>query len=346
MFAEAYMVKEYLEKTKQGFIEKKIDLTAKENNLHLHIKENIEIIKLLEESTDPNFEAFSPRQGNNFNKQKINELNKEQKVLIEELNEVRKNLYNVGVEIDEIDSVIKVAREKLVTDKDIDEAETSPSYKMTILQTQESERQRIARELHDTTVQCLTSLVHKSELCQKLIDIDPIRCKLELISMSKILRNVIEDTRTLIYDLRPMSFDDIGFDITVERFLDKLKSLSTVQYNFKVEGEPFEIKPVIGLTLLRVIQEACSNSIKHGKASHIHVTLNYVNKNIIELIISDDGTGFDVSSLPESIREDNSGFGLSMMKERIYLLSGDMKIVSSQGNGCIITVEVPHNKED
>lgn len=340
------MVKEYLEKTKQGFIEKKIDLTAKENELHLHMKENIEIIKLLEESTDPNFEAFSPRQGNNFNKQKIKELNQEQKILTEKLNEVRRNLYDVGVEIDEIDSVIKVAREKMVSDKCIVETETIPSYKMTILQTQESERQRIARDLHDTTVQCLTSLVHKSELCQKLIDIDPIRCKLELISMSKILRDVIEDTRKLIYDLRPMSFDDIGFNITVERFLDKLKSLSTVQYNFKVEGESFDIEPVVGLTLLRVIQEACSNSIKHGKASHIHLILSYVNNNMIELIISDDGIGFDVTSLPETIREDNSGFGLSMMKERVYLLSGDMKIVSSQGNGCTITVKVPHNKED
>ena len=339
------MVKEYLEKTRQKFVDKKAELTEKEKELHLHIRENIEFIRMLEEESDPNYESFTPRKVNSYNQNKIVELKGEQKILTVQLNEVRKELYDLNVDIYEIDSVIKVESEKIANENTIKDNDANPKYKITILQTQESERQRIARDLHDTTVQSLTSLVHKSELCKKLVDIDPLRCKLELSSMSKILRDVIEDTRKMIYNLRPMSFDDIGFDITVERFLDKMRAYSNVKYDFKVDGEPFDINPVVGITLLRVIEEACSNSISHGNASHICVTLKYV-QDQLELIIEDDGCGFDMETIPETTRNDNSGFGLSMMKERIYLMSGELKIISSVGNGCKIIVRVFDCKEN
>lgn len=345
MFDEVVMVKEYLEKTRQKFVDKKAELTEKEKELHLHIRENIEFIRMLEEESDPNYESFTPRKVNSYNQNKIVELKGEQKILTEQLNEVRKELYDLNVDIYEIDSIIKVESEKIANENTIKDNDANPKYKITILQTQESERQRIARDLHDTTVQSLTSLVHKSELCKKLVDIDPLRCKLELSSMSKILRDVIEDTRKMIYNLRPMSFDDIGFDITVERFLDKMRAYSNVKYDFKVDGEPFDINPVVGITLLRVIEEACSNSISHGNASHICVTLKYV-QDQLELIIEDDGCGFDMETIPETTRNDNSGFGLSMMKERIYLMSGELKIISSVGNGCKIIVRVFDCKEN
>lgn len=86
----------------------------------------------------------------------------------------------------------------------------------------------------------------------------------------------------------------------------------------------------MSLTLLRVIQEACSNSIKHGHAKEINVSLKYEPKSLT-LTIKDDGDGFDTSAIPEFTRDDNSGFGLSMMKERIYLLSGKISISSRPG---------------
>ena len=342
------MVKEYLEKTRQKLVDQKKELKAKEKELHLQARENIEFIRMLEDEIDPNYEAFTPRKVNAYNENKIEELKQEQKVLTDQLNEVRQKIYDTGLDIGEIDSVIKVEEEKNASEnvlKDNDSNnEANPNYKITILQTQESERQRIARDLHDTTVQSLTSLVHKSELCKKLVDIDPLRCKLELSSMSKILKGIIEDTRKMIYDLRPMSFDDIGFDITVERFLDKLRSCSNVQYDFQVTGEPFDVTPVVGITLLRVIQEACSNSVSHGEASHISVLLHY-KENELELSVEDNGKGFDLDSIPETTRSDNSGFGISMMKERIYLMSGELQINSSIGNGCKIVVKVFDCKE-
>lgn len=339
------MVREYLEKTRQRFVERKLELAKIENDYHMQLKENIEMIKLLEDSTDPNFESFSPRRKNNYNKEKVLELREQQKHLKESISEVNAEIKAITAEIEEVDEVIKSEQSNSSRYNVSPTMKRDPKYKRAILSTQEKERQRIARDLHDTTVQCLTSLIHKSELCMKLIDIDPIRCKLELSSTSKVLREVIDDTRKMIYDLRPMSFDDIGFNITVERFLDKLKSMSTVNYNLHISGEEMDIDSTIEITLLRVIQEACSNSVKHGKAENVDVIIQY-RPDMIEVIITDDGIGFDVDSSPETVRENNSGFGLSMMKERVYLLSGEIAIISSEGNGCCTKVSIPIYKED
>ena len=219
-------------------------------------------------------------------------------------------------------------------------------YHTSLLETQENERQRISRELHDSTVQNLTAMVHMAELCSKLVDMDPIRCKLELSKMIKNLREIIDDTRKMIYNLRPMSFDDIGLDITIERTLDKLEATGTKKIHFVVEGTPYQLKPIIGITLLRIIQEACSNAICHANPTLIHVLLRY-EQGAITVIVEDDGTGFDVHILDERPRDDNSGFGMSMMKERVYLLSGSIQIDSKIGVGTKIVVKVPiSNKEE
>ena len=81
--------------------------------------------------------------------------------------------------------------------------------------------------------------------------------------------------RGLIYDLRPMSFDDIGFDVTVERSLDKFKRFNNINCVYKVEGKPYPIDNVVQITLLRVIQEACNNAIKHASASNLIVSMKY-----------------------------------------------------------------------
>ena len=344
------MVCSYLEKLQEEYLEEKISIDKSMANLQVQLKENIEFIKLLEENTDASYESFSPREMNSKNKQQIQDLKEKQKEIIIEIDEVKEKQSDIMQKVDELNSVLKVARSSA---SKLEEIETSEKeeldndvYRITLLETQEKERQRISRELHDSTVQNLTSLVHKTELCSKLIDMDPIRCKLELTMMSRTLRDIINDTRQMIYNLRPMSFDDIGLEITIERALDKLKTDKSCNITFNVEGESYTIKPVIGITLLRIIQEACNNAIKYADATIISVKLFYEEESII-VLVEDDGKGFDVENLDVSSRNDNSGFGLSMMKERVYLLSGEIDITSRENDGTKIKVKVPiNNKEE
>lgn len=332
------MVKEYLEKTRNEFLQQKQELEEKENSISMQIKETIQFIHLLEQTKDPNLEAFTPRDVNERHREKVIELKEQQNELTKELGIVRESISNLDFKIYEINSVIKVA------EQDIESIPHDKNYGMTILSVQENERQRIARDLHDTTVQNLISLIHKSELCCKLCDIDINRCKSELTSMNKLLRDVIEDTRKMIYDLRPIALDDVDFHVTVERFLDKLQQLHHFKCSYKITGNPFTIDNVIEITLLRIIQEACNNSMKHGKANNFSVELIYHNDiKSIEIIMIDDGVGFDTSQVESTdvSREDNSGFGLSMMKERIDLLSGTHHISSRPGRGCTVSVKIP-----
>lgn len=338
------MVVEYLEQTKKQFIDKREGLLDEISSLEIKSKENIRMIQMLEDTNDDNFESFSPREVSSYNKSKMVELSEEQKQIQQLLKDYRSEVLELNLKIDEVTSVIKVAQ----NENDICNEEISKSKKsnLNVLESIEKERQRIARDLHDSTVQNLTSLVHKSELCMKLIDLDPIRCKLELSSMGKILREVIEDMRKMIYDLRPMSFDDIGFGVTIERALDKCKAAYNIRYSFKIEGEEYQLPNMVSISLLRIIQESCSNAINHGNAKMIDIKLIY-HEDSIELMVENDGDGFDVSTIDDLSRDDYSGFGLSMMKERIYLLSGDLSIQSKAGEkGCLLTVNLPIERED
>jgi len=336
------MICEYLEKLHGEYLEEKINIDKTMFNLQVQLKENMEFIKLLEESTDVAYESFSPRDINSKNKSQAQELRLKQREILHDIDNVKLEQDSIAHKIDELNSVIKIAKSNIIKT----EESISDTYGITLLEIQENERQRISRELHDSTVQNLTGIVHKAELCSKLIDIDPIRCKLELTMMSRTLRDIINDTRQMIYDLRPMSFDDIGLDITIERALDKIKNDMSCNIGFKVEGEPYAIKPVVGITILRIIQEACNNAIKYAESSIISVKLIYEDDSI-SISIEDDGNGFDIDKLDTSSRNDNSGFGLSMMKERVYLLSGEIDIQSKEDVGTRIIVRVPiENKEE
>lgn len=338
------MVVEYLEQTKKQFIDKRESLLDEISSLEIKSKENIRMIQMLEDTNDDNFESFSPREVSSYTKSKMVELSEEQKQIQQLLQDYRSEVLELNLKIDEVTSVIKVAQ----NENEICNEEISKSKKsnLNVLESVEKERQRIARDLHDSTVQNLTSLVHKTELCMKLIDLDPIRCKLELSSMGKILREVIEDMRKMIYDIRPMSFDDIGFGVTIERALDKCKAAYNIRYSFKIEGEEYQLPNMVSISLLRIIQESCSNAINHGNAKMIDIKLIY-HEDSIELMVENDGDGFDVSTIDDLSRDDYSGFGLSMMKERIYLLSGDLSIQSKAGEkGCLLTVNLPIERED
>ncbi len=211
---------------------------------------------------------------------------------------------------------------------------------LSILEAQEIERQRIARDLHDSTVQNLTSLVHKSELCIKLIEIDSIRAKLELNSMSNTLKTVINEMRGIIYNLKPMSLDDIGLTVTVERYASRVMDLNSINVTVHSNEEPKEIHPVIKLTLFRIIQEACNNVIKHANATTINIDIIY-DEYMVNVSIKDNGNGFNINSTHSDGDGRSASFGLSIIKERISLLSGTVDIKSEMNYGTTVTVSAP-----
>ncbi|MCM1257144.1 MAG: histidine kinase [Roseburia sp.] len=341
------MVITYLENIYSELMEEKIKLEQRQSDILSKMNERLKYLEHLKKEDEKNYDAFSPRKQNSDLRKQIRMVEKEQNTFNKYLDEKKKEILEINSKIDELSSVIRIAKQQDATSEKIIEnsLDENEIFKLKLLETQELERQRIARELHDSTVQSLTGMAFKTELCTKLIDLDPYRCRLEILSMSKALKRLITEMRQMIYDLHPMPMDDIGFDTVIENELFKIEQKSVISTKFSVEGNPYQLKPVVVLTLNRVILEAFNNVLKHADASMLSVKLCY-KKNKFKIIISDNGKGFSLEEKQGEIKDDNSGFGLSTMKERIYLLSGKLDISTKVGKGTRITVEVPTNGEE
>jgi two-component system sensor histidine kinase DegS len=317
----------------------KIQLKTQNNIL----REKEEELKERERTKVHNLDLFSPIYSKAYDtkelismieqiKIKVEALNQEQIILSDKISGLKHAAQGIENSIIEITNIEE--------EKFIDNKQRINDKGLSILEAQEIERQRIARDLHDSTVQNLTSLVHKSELCIKLIDIDSIRAKLELTAMSNTVKTVINDMRGIIYNLKPMSLDDLGLTITVERYANRLMDLNNILVVVHSNEETKEILPVIKVTLFRIIQEACCNVIKHANASIINIDIRYEEHNIV-VSIKDNGSGFNNLVLKEGVTEQSSSFGLSIMRDRIKLLSGSVDIQSQEGKGTIVTIYAP-----
>lgn len=211
--------------------------------------------------------------------------------------------------------------------------------KIQILDVQEKERQRIARDLHDCSLQNLTHLIHKLELCSMEMDDDVIQAKLEIASIRKDLKHIIEDIRNTIFDLRPMPFDDLGVQEVFSGLKEKLQSISDMKINFEI-GNISSNNSVVLMTIFRIVRECSINAVKHSHGKNLFVSMKE-DENSIDLVIQDDGLGFqfDIAESKEN------HFGLSILKERVSLLSGRMDIISNS-NGTKVEVIIPLCKKE
>ena len=274
---------------------------------------------LVEEKLKDNISFFNPSCGKN--REKLDEINRKILDGHGEISRVKEKLQTINHKIVVMGKILSFIREK---QEDVN-----------------GERKRIARELHDVTIQDLTNIVHKTEYCSKMIEKDPIQVKLELINMMNMVRNCIDEMRRTIYDLRPMTIDDLGLIPTIQRFINQNKVIYEnidFQIHVKQQREDVELPSIVSLTIFRIIQEACNNIFKHANANQITIDINY-DKEDIEVLIEDDGSGF---SADEIKKDRNTGFGLSIMKERAQLLGGTFDIESQETVGTILSVRIPY----
>ncbi|MCM1183911.1 MAG: histidine kinase [Roseburia sp.] len=203
--------------------------------------------------------------------------------------------------------------------------------KREILYLQETERRRISEELHDTTVQELVYLSQQLELASLYMEEDPVQARLEVLSSRRYVKHIIGGIRDIIYDLRPKSFDDIGWEASITRLYDSLVYNNDIQVCFDVEN-PKNDDSVTLISLYRIICEACRNVLKHAQAENMWVSMK-TKDGCIRLRIRDDGIGFQG-------REIEKHFGLQFIRERVLLLSGQMRIETGC-RGTELLIDIP-----
>ena len=261
-----------------------IEIQSVEKEIELYKSEILEMEKeqrVLEQNIDFSFEVFSPiKPKNTFEQDEINRFKQQ----IAQRKSLISGLEKEKLKLKKKQDTLKGALYQLDPNDEFEAKDFEELYGVKILEQQEAERQRIARELHDTTVQTLTGLIHKMEFCSMILDKDKERVKNELSFMSSVIKESIDGMRNIIYDLRPMTFDDIGFAETLSRAIDKIQKNTDAIISYEVKGEVIRIAPIIELTIMRLMQEACNNAKKHAEANNIKVVLEYT-KHKISLMI-------------------------------------------------------------
>lgn len=276
-------------------------------------------------------QVFLPRKVENVYHDVIEQNKQQREKLVAECDEIEKFLHMGEVKLERL--------EKMMENNSV----LFHMKQLSVLDVQEKERQRIARDLHDSSLQNLTHLVHKVELSSLYIDEDPVKAKLELATVEKGLRKVIDDIRNRIYDLRPMTFDDLGLKEALLKLFAVLNQDGKYNIVTNIDdiniGSSDTVTELALINIYRIIQECVQNSINHAKGDKINVTLTD-EKNIYKILIQDNGLGFD---LKEAMKKDRH-FGLSVVEERVFLLNGKIQIDTE--NGTSILIEIPKKVED
>jgi signal transduction histidine kinase len=208
-----------------------------------------------------------------------------------------------------------------------------------LLKAQETAQAAIARELHD-------------DLCQQLVVVSMTVSSLKgscsqspnaemqhaLSELEHRARGMIDGVRRLSHDLHPASLRLVGLVAALEAHCVEVEQRHDVQVSFATAGDLTGIDPDVGLSLFRIAQEALRNGVVHGDARRLAVSVASARYGgDIDLIVSDDGRGFDL----ESVRHHGSGLGLVSMEERARAIGGDVRIVTQRGQGTTVRVRVP-----
>lgn len=212
-----------------------------------------------------------------------------------------------------------------------------------VIEAQEEERRRISRDIHDGPAQDMANIMLRAEYCEKMIDRDLIMARDEIKELKVDVKNTLGNIRKIIYDLRPMSLDDLGLVPTIEKYIAEFKAENGLNVDFKHIGEFEGLNTGIETAIYRVVQEAFNNIKKHSRAKNVALEfriLEDAKKNIV-IKIEDDGIGFSESHYKEKMECKSCGFGIVGMKERVEVLEGKFVVDSRENMGTVIKISIP-----
>jgi signal transduction histidine kinase len=212
-------------------------------------------------------------------------------------------------------------------------------YARRITQSQENERKRIARELHDDTIQSLIALSRRLEGLVTGEEPLPEAAAERIGELWRQTTEMIRRVREFSQNLRPSVLDDLGLLPCLEELTTDLERQVGLQTEFQALGEKRRLSSEVELTLFRIAQEALSNVRRHSRASKV-TTLIELADSVARMKIEDDGVGFRPPKLTDDLRAED-GLGLIGMHERVRLLGGNLRIESEQDSGTIVVAEVP-----
>ena len=213
------------------------------------------------------------------------------------------------------------------------------SVVMRVIEAQEGERQRLARQMHDGPAQSLTNLMLQAEIVERSFGVDTDQARSELTNLKNAVNATFQKTMDFIFELSPMMLDDLGAVPTVRRYVDDFQEKSGLSVALDVVGEERRLAPYVEVTVFRVMQELLHNVLQHAHASHVQVNLD-LRSATIGIIVEDDGSGFDLDEAVAGAKERKT-LGITTLQQRVDMLGGTIDFESSLGRGTKVTLKIP-----
>ncbi len=211
-----------------------------------------------------------------------------------------------------------------------------------VITSQEEERKRISRELHDETLQDLSAILMRVDMCR----LYPQNITMEKIEeVRSITLKAIDGIFNIIQNMRPSILDDLGLEAAIRWLLNSHLKEKGIGYFVRIDEKIKDIRfsPEVEITIFRIIQEAITNIARHSRAENAFINMKLAEKDIV-VEIEDDGDGFDIYSVfneAAMVNRTGRGLGLLGMKERASLIGGRLKICSSRDAGTRVIVKIP-----
>jgi two-component system sensor histidine kinase DegS len=207
-----------------------------------------------------------------------------------------------------------------------------------MIQAQEAERQRLARQMHDGPAQALSNFILQAEIAQRLFEIDQVKAKDELLSLKSAATKTFQKVRDFIFELRPMMLDDLGLAPTLSRYVEAFKEQTGIDVRLSSSGMEQRLESYLEVMIFRAVQELLTNAARHSDATLIKLQLD-ATESEVRLNIEDNGKGFDISAVQEK-----GGMGLKIIRDRVEMLGGEFNLHSVVGQGTHISFQIPATK--
>ncbi len=218
----------------------------------------------------------------------------------------------------------------------------STELQMRILEAQESERARLAQEVHDGPAQALSNAIFQVEFVDRVLESDPGLARTEIRFLRELLRRELGDVRTFLTQLRPPVLDELGLDGAITDTIATQAALSGANITAALTAAPDGLGATVQTVVLRVVQEALQNVRKHAGATNVVVSSTLEDGQWV-LEIRDDGCGFDTGAVAARGRRN---FGLQFMRERAELVSAQFEVRSRPEAGTVVRLAIPMRLEE
>jgi two-component system sensor histidine kinase DegS len=211
-----------------------------------------------------------------------------------------------------------------------------------IIKTQEDERLRLSRAIHDSIAQSLTNFIIQTEICQRLFDRNPERAAEELNNLKSNASSTFQKVRDFIFDLRPMMLDDLGVAPTVKRYIESYKEKNDIETRLDISAEDRRLENYKEVLVFRSIQDLLTTARDYASPSEVTVRLDMTGSKI-KITVEDDGRAFDPQKVlgRDADNSDARVQALRMLKSKLELVGGTIHMTSSENEGSTVRLEIP-----